>query len=202
MVTMFSKMFLACAALMALFSFQPKPEVSEDELLIRSLSDAMGALAEPKQDNPRGLILCPDGKLKWELQIQTMSNIPNEYVLKIVREKDGKSRLVYSSLIYLIDKPEGYAVKITLGKEGAGSWEPDRRSWLKATYKSDSDYSYEIEGTMKSMEFNKYKLTEDQIKEKCRPNATKFNSKRGRYTEAACCYLVYKYGKALKFSHI
>lgn len=198
-----SKLFLTCAVLMALLSFKPNTELSEDELLIRSLSEAMNAVANPTQDNPRGLILCPDGKLKWELEVQTMSKIPNEFVLKIVREKDGKSRLVYSSLIYLIDKgAEGYSVKITLGKEGAGSWEPDRRSWLKATYKSDTDYSYEIEGAMKSMEFNKYKLTDAQISEKCKPNTTKFKTVRGRYTEATCCYLVYKYGKALKFSHL
>ncbi|MCC5945665.1 MAG: hypothetical protein JJT94_12080 [Bernardetiaceae bacterium] len=147
------------------------------------------------QDNPRGLIDRRGVRYKWEIYKTPKAG---KYQIKIMREKGGKSNLVYSSSVYALDRgASGYIVKFLYAKEAGYMWKEDAKSTIKAVFKSDTNFTYEVTGDMPNYADNNHGLTEAQLNAAIAPN-TRFQSDIVRYVGATCNYAILKYYKLLE----
>jgi hypothetical protein len=155
-------------------------------------------LARVQDNNPRGTLVRKGVKYKWEMFREGKAN---RYQVKIHREKDGASNLVYSTTVIVSDKRssgEGYTVKLFYSVNNDYSWKLEPQSYLAVTFKGNEVVSREVMGKMKEFEDNNHGLSEAELNDKTSPDPNTYKDEEIRYMAAATRYLIYKYTKLMK----
>ncbi len=151
------------------------------------------------QDNPRGYETRNGVRYMYEILFK--GHDKTKHTVRIKKEENGKSYLVYATDIIGVNKPEDghYMIKIYEAKENGYRWDIDRKSFIKMKFFPNGEVDPSVVGNMKNMKDNNHGYTSEQLKSKCSPGQkSNTNLQYIAYLKAACKYLILKYPKVFK----